>query len=680
MAYKKTFVIGAKLLASEITDNFTILEPIAEASAESPAYLTCGTAGSLASFQAVTDGTFRISINGLQYDVESLAFPPEITEAGSVGGAQTTAYNKYWLSQSFVTGASQTNVAKIKLENINTHSSGKVFASIRAVSGSLPTGSDIDGERKKASSTSPTQEWEFDNPVTVSPNTEYCVVFEFQNLGSAPDNGIMSIYAGDTTGSVIAGQSTDGTSWSALNGTYDMAITQYESTDLDYDGVAGVIQTALRLETGGDETVEFDTDHFIFTSGITNADSAISVLSSTGSGTDLSGTSYLNGATNGVVTAREASNDRVIKTNAEGLLDETMIKSTDQYAEGNQANWTGGNQPSTVGTFATLANGTNDGAIGITIDGVTYDQIPVSQILIATSASNIISQTGSTQTGNLTSNEYQQTFTLPSNAYYLTAIAIRLEKVGAGGGDVTLQLKSGTTVGAGTVLATATRTASEISGDVTINFNFPSEVEVSPSTGYHFEVTCASGNGSDYYIMYKNSVGSINGSFYINESIQTGDMTCTIKGKTGAPPADQSDIAQNLQNAIRAVTGGTETVEFLPIANKYKITSGTTGYGSEASNPTTPTSGTDISGAGATPYYDLADGAQDADPNSANKVVKTKADGKIDPSLVDPIDPEQMTTTERDASSPTAGKLIYNTTTNKLNFYNGTAWEVVTSA
>jgi len=43
--------------------------------------------------------------------------------------------------------------------------------------------------------------------------------------------------------------------------------------------------------------------------------------------------------------------------------------------------------------------------------------------------------------------------------------------------------------------------------------------------------------------------------------------------------------------------------------------------------------------------------------------------------------PPRMTTTQRDAiSNPPAGLMIYNTTTNKLNFYNGTAWEEVTSS
>lgn len=39
------------------------------------------------------------------------------------------------------------------------------------------------------------------------------------------------------------------------------------------------------------------------------------------------------------------------------------------------------------------------------------------------------------------------------------------------------------------------------------------------------------------------------------------------------------------------------------------------------------------------------------------------------------------TTAERDAlTNIEAGTCIYNTTTNKLNFYNGSTWEAVTSA
>jgi hypothetical protein len=40
--------------------------------------------------------------------------------------------------------------------------------------------------------------------------------------------------------------------------------------------------------------------------------------------------------------------------------------------------------------------------------------------------------------------------------------------------------------------------------------------------------------------------------------------------------------------------------------------------------------------------------------------------------------PPRMTTAQRDAiSSPPAGLVIYNTSTNVLNFYNGSAWGAV---
>jgi hypothetical protein len=42
--------------------------------------------------------------------------------------------------------------------------------------------------------------------------------------------------------------------------------------------------------------------------------------------------------------------------------------------------------------------------------------------------------------------------------------------------------------------------------------------------------------------------------------------------------------------------------------------------------------------------------------------------------------PPNMTTATRDALTAVESALIYNTTTNKLNFYNGSAWEAVTSA
>ena len=45
------------------------------------------------------------------------------------------------------------------------------------------------------------------------------------------------------------------------------------------------------------------------------------------------------------------------------------------------------------------------------------------------------------------------------------------------------------------------------------------------------------------------------------------------------------------------------------------------------------------------------------------------------------VAPPTHTTAERDAlATLVAGQTVYNSTTNKLNFYNGSAWEAVTSA
>lgn len=65
-------------------------------------------------------------------------------------------------------------------------------------------------------------------------------------------------------------------------------------------------------------------------------------------------------------------------------------------------------------------------------------------------------------------------------------------------------------------------------------------------------------------------------------------------------------------------------------------------------------------------------GVGSAAPASAALAVSSTTQGFL---------PPRMTGTQRDAiAAPAAGLVVYNTTTNKLNFYNGSAWEVVTSA
>lgn len=60
--------------------------------------------------------------------------------------------------------------------------------------------------------------------------------------------------------------------------------------------------------------------------------------------------------------------------------------------------------------------------------------------------------------------------------------------------------------------------------------------------------------------------------------------------------------------------------------------------------------------------------------DSKSDVLSADLDGGV-------LNPQAYTTAERDAlTTMVAGDVIYNSTTNKLNFYSGSAWEAVTSA
>ncbi len=61
------------------------------------------------------------------------------------------------------------------------------------------------------------------------------------------------------------------------------------SSALDMDDVAAVIQAGIRAETGALETCVWDTDHFLVSSVLATAASAITVTSAAGLGTDISG-------------------------------------------------------------------------------------------------------------------------------------------------------------------------------------------------------------------------------------------------------------------------------------------------------------------------------------------------------------------------------------------------------
>jgi len=93
-----------------------------------------------------------------------------------------------------------------------------------------------------------------------------------------------------------------------------------------------------------------------------------------------------------------------------------------------------------------------------------------------------------------------------------------------------------------------------------------------------------------------------------------------------------SDIATCLQLAIRAVTGKTEIVNY---TDRLSIVSSITNTFSQVLKFTSPSIGTDISGAGATPYLDCASKAVEVlGVGEDDKIIRLDNTGKVSPLLL----------------------------------------------
>lgn len=158
--------------------------------------------------------------------------------------------------------------------------------------------------------------------------------------GAAPyveiDNDVSFLTGGTSA------QSTAGT-WAAVtDGSFRIGIdgTNYNVDGIDFSGdasmanVASTIQVALRVATGGSETVAWSTDHFIITSVLFTASSAVTVTeTSSGTvGTDISGagaSDWMDSDTgNGTVTAMVESAGLTMSNNKLKLLPGTEDNKT----------------------------------------------------------------------------------------------------------------------------------------------------------------------------------------------------------------------------------------------------------------------------------------------------------------------------------------------------------------
>lgn len=333
--------------------------------------------------------------------------------------------------------------------------------------------------------------------------------------------------------------------------------------------IATALQTSIRAVTGGLETVVYSTNKFVITSGKAGSQSKVLKLMTPSTGTDLSGlgTAYFDLAANATETLGTGSND------------ETSGKLL------------GGTFPSALAVFQSLANGSNNAAVKINIDGTVYDNLAVDLKVYGATPSTIYTN-GSGSYGNQAALNHNWTatssFRLASFCPYVWGI-----------GTYTIEVR------VSSVLVATSDACYAGSGGGTGVFTFSGANQIAIQSGTTYNFRLIGSNGRDDY---------------------AGQMNWYITGTPKLAVASITEIATALQTAIRAVTNKLETVAYS--TNKYVLTSVTTGLSSKILKLMTPTTGTDISGAGATAYLDCAANAYEAlGTGDSGSLVKLNTEG-----------------------------------------------------
>ena len=258
---------------------------------------------------------------------------------------------------------------------------------------------------------------------------------------------------------------------------------------------------------------------------------------------------------------------------------------------------TGNNTPSALSVFQSLGNGANNGKIKLNINGVIYDNIAVD----LSAQGNIA--VGGTSGGayGLYTHTCGQSFTLNKGGY-ISQIGLYTYRSGVGSNynfQMILYAANSDGTPTGPVLATTTININNPpygSGwqYLTVNQNLP-------AGKYHVYCPQSYQSYEWYMYVYYNSSSYSGGVAFYDGVAQTGKnlyMTVAIDGSLTYPI-----IADALQAAIRTTTSRLETAIY--DTNHFTITGVTPDYYITALSPS---SGVDLSGAGASKYYDLANG------------------------------------------------------------------------
>ena len=313
--------------------------------------------------------------------------------------------------------------------------------------------------------------------------------------------------------------------------------------------------------------------------------------------------------------------------------------------------------------FIDLADGANDGAFKINIDGVEYDNVSID-----------LSSTGisiSQEIGEETGVNYSRTYSddLQGQSFFweggtLTKIDLTLRKVNTPTGEYTLNLYEAdeNDFPTGSVI----KSVSKLSQDLTTSYadySFDFNVLLVGNKKYVLVLSYTGGSTSHYVQwaytdsnVYSGgiSIRSFNGGSSWSTN-GTSDKRFIIYGINS-----EEEMANVIQTAIRTKTSKGETVIW--DTDHFEITSTISGKnkGSQVLKLQPPTTGTDISGAG---YLDLGENAIEvAGDGDDYKLVRLDEDGKIPLEVLGKLSSQIG---ENHVTSGRALNTVYQNTTNR---------------
>jgi hypothetical protein len=296
--------------------------------AQSAGYLTGGTDVVLADFQTLgagdNDGAFKINVDGTEYDdvgVDLLKkINPSYVDLITQNSQNTTSNIDGGVSQSFKIPTGQYSIKTITIYRAGgSYSSApyswtcQVYSGNVFGSGTLLGSIEVVGAWPPASFT-----FTFADDILVNEGSDY--YFKISYTGGS--NVVIGLHR-DTTNPYADGESSLGAS---IDLRFVVAGKNYILVE-DLDDVALLVQNNIRLATGKNDLVIYDTDHFVITSATANRDSQILKLMAPTTGTDISLAGYLDLGVNAVETLGDGDDYKLVRLDEDGVLPEETIPS-----------------------------------------------------------------------------------------------------------------------------------------------------------------------------------------------------------------------------------------------------------------------------------------------------------------------------------------------------------------